>query len=110
MGWDASYWASEQTFPYLFFFSPSLFASPHSTDGSLVLSQFGVVAENVSRGKHALTCELMEETANPNGGTEFRIISGQFFSFLPSKKREQVRVLTFRSTPRPRLILAVVAL
>ncbi|KAL7412652.1 hypothetical protein BDY24DRAFT_416030 [Mrakia frigida] len=44
-------------------------------DGMPHVGQFGVVGENVSPGKHTLTCELMEETANPNGGTEFRIIS-----------------------------------
>lgn len=48
-------------------------------------SQFGIVAENLSRGKHTLTCELMKDTANPHGGTEFRVISGEFENSASTK-------------------------
>ncbi|KAL7417666.1 hypothetical protein BDY24DRAFT_375666 [Mrakia frigida] len=44
-------------------------------DGNPHIGQFGVVAEGLSPGKHTLSCEVMEDSVNPHGGTEFRIIS-----------------------------------
>ncbi|KZV88439.1 hypothetical protein EXIGLDRAFT_772719 [Exidia glandulosa HHB12029] len=34
-----------------------------------------VVARGVSQGEHVLTCQLLEETQHPGGGTEFRLIA-----------------------------------
>ena len=51
--------------------------------------QFGVVATGLGHGRRTLTCEVMEETANPKGGTEFRIISGQSGSDSRSLRLDQ---------------------
>ncbi|KAJ3798564.1 hypothetical protein GGU11DRAFT_723053 [Lentinula aff. detonsa] len=34
-----------------------------------------VIAENATPGEHILTCEIMKETRDPAGGTEFRIVA-----------------------------------
>ncbi|KIJ41191.1 hypothetical protein M422DRAFT_209303 [Sphaerobolus stellatus SS14] len=39
------------------------------------LAHAEVVAEGVPPGKHVLTCEVMSETADPDGGHEFRLIA-----------------------------------
>ena len=33
------------------------------------------VADNAVRGEHILWCEVMKETRDPGGGTEFRIVA-----------------------------------
>lgn len=34
-----------------------------------------VIAHHATPGKHTLTCEVMQETSDPNGGHEFRLIA-----------------------------------
>ncbi len=37
--------------------------------------RFTTIATNLPPGRHTVSCELLEETADPGGGQEFRIIS-----------------------------------
>lgn len=39
------------------------------------IGQFGIVATHLPSGTHQLSCRVMEETRDPGGGTNFRIIS-----------------------------------
>lgn len=38
------------------------------------IGRFATIRENLSVGRHILTCELLEKTSDPGGGTEFRLI------------------------------------
>lgn len=39
------------------------------------ICRVSVVTNNASPGKHILTCEVMKETTDPDGGHEFRLIA-----------------------------------
>lgn len=38
-------------------------------------SRAATIGSNLTPGEHKLTCELLNETADPSGGKEFRLIS-----------------------------------
>lgn len=44
-------------------------------NGDINIGRFTTIATGLSEGRHTVTCELLEETLDPDGGTEFRIIS-----------------------------------
>lgn len=39
------------------------------------IGRFAPIRDNLQPGKHTVTCELLEETSDPGGGHEFRMIS-----------------------------------
>lgn len=39
------------------------------------IGRFTTLATDLSVGQHVVQCQLLEETADPNGGHEFRVIS-----------------------------------
>lgn len=39
------------------------------------IGRFATIAEGLPEGKHTVTCELLSETKDPGGGTNFRLIS-----------------------------------
>ena len=39
------------------------------------IGRFATIAEGLPAGKHMVTCELLKETKDPAGGTNFRLIS-----------------------------------
>lgn len=61
--------------------------SGHCRTGGLtrIMSRAVTIREGLEPGEHTLTCELLKQTADPEGGLEFRLIS-------------IMRYVTFRST------------
>lgn len=65
----------------------------------MVLMYRGIdIRTNLTPGDHILRCELLEATADPGGGTEFRIISVMRYissssSFFPSSNRRYLLLL-----------------
>jgi hypothetical protein len=39
------------------------------------IGRFATIRSDLSPGLHTVTCELLEETSDPGGGHEFRMIS-----------------------------------
>lgn len=39
------------------------------------IGRFSTIAKGLDPGKHRVTCELLEDTLDPQGGTQFRMIS-----------------------------------
>ncbi|KGB74594.1 hypothetical protein I307_02196 [Cryptococcus deuterogattii 99/473] len=44
-------------------------------NGNVNIGRFAPIRDNLQPGKHTVTCELLEETSDPGGGHEFRMIS-----------------------------------
>ncbi|AAW40735.1 expressed protein [Cryptococcus deneoformans JEC21] len=44
-------------------------------NGNVNIGRFAPIRDNLQPGKHTITCELLEETSDPGGGREFRMIS-----------------------------------
>ncbi|OXG24589.1 hypothetical protein C366_00118 [Cryptococcus neoformans Tu401-1] len=44
-------------------------------NGNVNIGRFAPIRDNLQPGKHTITCELLEETSDPGGGHEFRMIS-----------------------------------
>jgi hypothetical protein len=39
------------------------------------IGRFATIRSDLKAGRHTVTCELLEETKDPGGGHEFRLIS-----------------------------------
>jgi hypothetical protein len=39
------------------------------------IGRFATIRSDLKPGRHIVTCELLEETSDPGGGHEFRMIS-----------------------------------
>ena len=50
-----------------------VYASDHSDNRNI--GRFATIRDDLAPGPHNITCELLHETADPEGGHEFRIIS-----------------------------------
>lgn len=57
------------------FFSFSISSIGELTLASRNIGRFAPIRDNLQPGKHTITCELLEETSDPGGGREFRMIS-----------------------------------
>ncbi|WVQ77182.1 hypothetical protein IAR50_006865 [Cryptococcus sp. DSM 104548] len=44
-------------------------------NGDVNIGRFATIRTGLSAGRHTITCELLEETSDPGGGHEFRMIS-----------------------------------
>ncbi|WWC95233.1 hypothetical protein V866_002091 [Kwoniella sp. B9012] len=44
-------------------------------NGDVNIGRFATIRNDLSKGTHTITCELLEETSDPDGGHEFRMIS-----------------------------------
>ncbi|ORY32861.1 hypothetical protein BCR39DRAFT_522172 [Naematelia encephala] len=44
-------------------------------NGEVNIGRFATIREDLSAGRHTITCEISEETSDPGGGHEFRLIS-----------------------------------
>jgi hypothetical protein len=46
-----------------------------NADGRSNIGRFATIRSDLKAGRHTVTCELLEETSDPDGGHEFRLIS-----------------------------------
>ncbi|WRT69354.1 uncharacterized protein IL334_006338 [Kwoniella shivajii] len=44
-------------------------------NGDVNIGRFATIRTDLARGKHIITCKVLEATSNPDGGHEFRMIS-----------------------------------
>jgi hypothetical protein len=51
------------------------------------IGRFTTIAHGLDKGKHTIRCELLQETSDPGGGTEFRIISIMRYVWAVGDKR-----------------------